>query len=70
MLLAYLLLPVYQKKKVKKFDFWNVGPDKKESNIRVIDIIKKLRKINNKMKIKLISKIFKESHFLLFENKN
>ena len=49
---AYLLLPVYQKKRLKKFDFWNVGPDKKESNIRVIDIIEKLRKINNKMKIK------------------
>ena len=68
---AYLLLPVYQKKRLKKFDFWNVGPDKKESNIRVIDIIEKLSKINNKMKIKINikKKSFKESHFLLLENK-
>ena len=53
------------KEKVKKFDFWNVGPDKRVK-IRVIDI-KKLRKINNEMKIKIIikKKSFKESHFLL-----
>lgn len=67
---AYLLLPVYQKKRIKKFDFWNVGPDKKESNIRVIDIVNKLKKINSSIKIKINikKKSFKESQFLFLEN--
>lgn len=66
---AYLLIPVYQRKKTTKFNFWNVGPDKKESSIRVIDIIKKLENINSKINIKIEKKTFKESNYLLLNNK-
>ena len=34
------------KKRQYKFDNWNVGPSKKESKLRVLDIIKKIKKFN------------------------
>jgi CDP-glucose 4,6-dehydratase len=65
---AYLLLPIYQKKRSYKFDFWNVGPSRKDSTLRVIDIIIKLKKNNKKLKFFKKKGKFKESHYLLLNN--
>lgn len=66
---AYLLIPLNQKKRSNGFDVWNVGPDKKGSSIRVLDIINVLKKKNSKFKIKIRKNSFNESHFLMLNNK-
>lgn len=67
---AYLLIPINQKKRSYKYDVWNVGPDKNESSIRVLDIINKLKIFNKKkFKFKITKKKFKESFFLRLDNK-
>ncbi len=65
---AYLLLPFHQKKRSHKFDFWNVGPSRKGSTFKVIDLVIKLKKINKKFKFNKKKSNFKESHYLLLNN--
>ena len=66
--IAYLLIPINQKKRQYKFDNWNVGPSKKESKLRVLDIIKKIKKFNKNFRFSKKKVNFKESQYLLLNN--
>ena len=63
-----LLIPINQKKRQYKFDNWNVGPSKKESKLRVLDIIKKIKKFNKNFRFSKKKVNFKESQYLLLNN--
>lgn len=68
-IMAYSLIPVYQKNRKSNYESWNLGPSNIEKKITVIDLVKRfLKSFNSKISVKIEKSKIKEKNILMLNS--